>query len=67
MVLYMRKPVIKSYVTITGLTNYMVSEEYLRVCMSESMAGTMPCTPPFVNYDISLKDSAAIIHKLPCT
>ena len=43
------------------LTSY---EEYLRVRMSESMAGTMAgmdgtmtCTPPFVDYDISLIDS----------
>ena len=54
MVFYIRKHVIKCDVTITVLTNYKVSEEYLRVRMLESIAGKVTCTPPFVNYAASL-------------
>ena len=54
---HIKKHGIRSDVTITGLTNYKVSEEYLRMRMSVSMADTVTCTPPFVNYDIDLKDS----------
>ena len=57
LVLYIKKHAIKSDVTFTGLTNYKVSIEYPRVLMSESMAGSVTCTPTFVNYDIGLKDS----------
>ena len=33
-----------------------VSENHLRVRMSETAAGTETCTLPFVNYDIGVKD-----------
>ena len=72
LVLYIRKHAIKSDVTITGLTNYKVSEEYLRVRMSESMADSDVYTAfcellYWPKMTVFHPEVVEIIHKSPCT
>ena len=68
----MRKHAIKSDVTVTGLTNYKVSEEYLCVRMSESMADSDVYTAfrellYWSKRTIFYPEVVEIIHKSPGT